>query len=242
MATALADARALVAAADAAGRIHAITQNRRFNPGVRRLRRAIADGVIGRLNAIHADFFVGAQLGGFRDAMEHVLLLDMAIHTFDAARFISGKVPLAVYCHETNPQSSWYAHGSVANAIFEFSDDVLFTYRGSWSAEGANTGWDAAWRIVGSAGTLLWDGEDRLEAHVVAGNEGFFRPLREAEIPPPADVGETQGHASVIAGFLRAIESGSRPETVGSDNIRSLAMVFAAIESAESGRRAAIVS
>src|SRR5690606_11448044 len=133
---------------------------------------------------------------------------------------------------ETNPASSWYAGGSVANAIFEFSDDVLFTYRGSWSAEGANTSWDAAWRIVGSKGTLLWDGEEAFTARVVDGEAGFFRPLREIEVPPPADADETQGHRSVIGDFIAAIESGRRPETDSRDNVKSLAMVLAATESA----------
>jgi predicted dehydrogenase len=174
--------------------------------------------------------------------MDHVLLVDMAIHTLDAARYISGKQPLAVYCHESNPQSSWYAHGSVANAIFEFSDDVVFTYRGSWSAEGANTSWDSSWRIVGSKGTLLWDGETRFEANVVAGSEGFFRPLEAIEVAPPADADETHGHASVLLDFVDAVEHGTAPETAGSDNIKSLAMVFAAIESARTRQRVQIAA
>lgn len=242
MATSMADARDLVALAEAAGRTHAIVQNRRFNAGVRRIKATLASGALGTLNAIHCDFFVGAHFGGFREEMEHVLLVDMAIHTLDAARFMSGKQPVAVYCHEANPRSSWYAQGSVANAIFEFSDDVLFTYRGSWSAEGANTSWDSSWRIVGSKGTLLWDGADKFEANVVAGSEGFFRPLEAVEVLSPADQNETLGHASVLLEFIDAIEAGRAPETVSSDNINSLAMVFAAIESAKTRQRVSIAA
>lgn len=240
MAASLAEARDLVEKARQAGRVHAVVQNRRFNEGVRRIRATLESGALGRLNAVHCDFFVGAHFGGFRDQMEHVLLLDMAIHTLDAARFISGKTPLAVYCHEANPQSSWYADGSVANAIFELSDEVVFTYRGSWSAEGANTSWDSSWRIVGSQGTLLWDGESGFSAHVVAGDEGFFRPLAELPVAPPTDAGQTRGHASVLLDFIDSIEAGRAPETAGSDNINSLAMVFAAIESARTRQRVAI--
>lgn len=240
MATSMADARELVALAASAGKTHAIVQNRRFNQGVRRIRATLESGALGKLNAIHCDFFVGAHFGGFREQMEHVLLVDMAIHTLDAARYIADRQPLAVYCHEANPGSSWYAHGSVANAIFEFDDDVLFTYRGSWSAEGANTSWDSSWRIIGSKGTLLWDGADRFEANVVAGSEGFFRPLAPIEVAPPADPEQTHGHASVIAEFIDSIEVGRAPETAGSDNIKSLAMVFAATESARTRQRVVI--
>ena len=240
MAASLDEARELVRLAGDARRIHAVVQNRRYIPGVRRIRRMIESGALGELTALHADFFIGAHFGGFRDVMQNVLLLDMAIHTFDAARFMSGKDPLAVYCHESNPRGSWYAHGAAANAIFEFSDDVVFTYNGSWAAEGANTSWESSWRIIGTRGTLLWDGADGWNAHVVDGHEGFLRPVAELEILPPAYDAQTHGHQSVIAEFVRAIETGRQPETVGADNIKSLAMVFGAIESARMKARQTI--
>jgi predicted dehydrogenase len=209
-----------------------VVQNRRFIPGVRRIRRLIETGALGELTALHADFFIGAHFGGFREQMSNVLLLDMAIHTLDAARFMAGADPLAVYCVESNPAGSWYAHGAAANAIFEMADGVVFTYRGSWVAEGARTSWESAWRVVGTRGTLLWDGLDRFEAHVVTGDEGFFRPVAELEVLPAPDDAQVRGHASVIADFLDAVAAGRQPETAGEDNIKSLAMVFGAIESA----------
>lgn len=241
MALSMQDAQALVRLSAETGKTHAIMQNRRYNPGVRRIRRLIDGGVLGTLTGVNADFFVGAHFGGFREQMQNVLLVDMAIHTFDAARFISGKEPLAVYCHETNPVGSWNSHGAAATAIFEMSDGVSFVYRGSWVAEGATTSWDSAWRIIGTKGTLLWDGADQFEAQVLNGAEGFFRPLASIEVPPPHDAGQTRGHASVIAEFLAALESNRAPETVGSDNINSLAMVFGAIESARARARVEIV-
>lgn len=240
MATSLAAGQELVKLAQQAGRVHAVVQNRRFISGVRRIRRLLESGALGELTALHCDFFIGAHFGGFREQMDNVLLLDMAIHTLDAARFMAGKAPLAVYCLETNPRGSWYGHGAAANAIFEFSDDVVFTYRGSWAAEGANTSWESAWRVVGTRGTLLWDGGEQFEAKVVAGEDGFLRELAAIEVPEPADIAQTHGHASVIAEFLGAIEAGRQPETASNDNIKSLAMVFAAIESAKTRQRVTI--
>lgn len=240
MATTLAAAKAMVAHAKAAGRVHAVVQNRRFISGIRRIRRLIESGALGEITSLNCDFFIGAHFGGFREDMDNVLLLDMAIHTLDAARFMSGKSPRAVYCLQTNPPGSWYRHGAAANAIFELDDNVVFNYRGSWAAEGANTSWESAWRIVGSKGTVLWDGADAFQANIATGDTGFFRDLTAIDIPPPADDTQTHGHASVIADFLTAIETGRPPETVSSDNIKSLAMVFAAIESSRLGQRVAI--
>jgi predicted dehydrogenase len=240
MATSIEEGRALIARAAAAGRVHAVVQNRRFISGVRRIRRLIESGALGEITSLNCDFFIGAHFGGFREEMDNVLLLDMAIHTLDAARFMAGKAPRAVYCLETNPRGSWYRHGAAANAIFEFEDDVVFNYRGSWAAEGANTSWESAWRIIGSKGTLIWDGAEHFDAKVVDGDSGFLRDLRPIDVPEPADEDQTHGHASVIADFLAAIESGRSPETASTDNINSLAMVFAAIESAKTGRRVTI--
>ncbi|MFD2649658.1 Gfo/Idh/MocA family protein [Devosia albogilva] len=240
MAASLEAARTLLAAAKAAGRLHAVIQNRRFIAGVRRIRRLLDSGALGELTSLNCDFFIGAHFGGFREDMDNVLLLDMAIHTLDAARFMAGKAPRAVYCLETNPRGSWYRHGAAANAIFEFDDDVVFNFRGSWCAEGANTSWEGSWRITGSRGTLLWDGADQFDANVVAGDSGFLRELAPIEVPLPLEADETHGHASVIADFLEAIETGRQPETAGPDNIKSLAMVFAAIESARFRQRVII--
>jgi predicted dehydrogenase len=236
MANSMEEAADLVRAAGEAGKIHSVVQNRRFISGVRRMRRFVESGVIGNVTALHCDFFIGPHFGGFREKMQNVLLLDMAIHTFDAARYVSGKKPLSVYCLETNPPGSWYAHGASANAVFQLSDDVVFTYRGSWCAEGERTSWESTWRIVGTQGMLTWDGEDTFKASVAGTQDGLLRGFAPVEVPPPDREEETLGHASVIADFLAAIRTGRQPETAGQDNIRSLAMVFGAIESARSGQ------
>lgn len=236
MSSSMSEAADLIEAAKAAGKIHSVVQNRRFISGVRRMRRFVESGVIGDITAIHCDFFIGPHFGGFREKMDNVLLLDMAIHTFDAARYVSGKQPLSVYCLETNPRGSWYAHGASANAVFQLSDDVVFTYRGSWCAEGERTSWESAWRIVGTKGMLTWDGEETFKASVAGTQDGLLRGFTPVEVLPPAREEETHGHASVIADFLKAIRTGQPSETDGQDNIKSLAMVFGAIESARTGR------
>ena len=230
------DAQRLIALAAKAGRLHGIVQNRRWLAGIRRAQALVASGALGDLTAVHCDFFIGAHFGGFREEMDHVLLLDMAIHTFDAARFLTGQDATAVYCRETNPKGSWYAHGAAADALFDMTGDVAMTYRGSWAAEGANTAWESSWRIIGTKGTLLWDGNDGLDAKVTDADEGFLRPVRSIDVPPlAADL--ITGHAGVIADFVTAVQNGAAPLTPGTDNIKSLAMVLAAIESAQTGRR-----
>jgi predicted dehydrogenase len=49
------------------------------------------------------------------------------------------------------------------------------------------------------------------------------------------------GHAGVIREFLDCVRSGGVPQTAADDNIKSLAMVFAAITSAEQKQRVLVV-
>jgi predicted dehydrogenase len=234
--------RAIVEAARNAGRINAVVQNRRYVANVRRIRRFLHSGAIGNPTSIHADFFVAPHFGGFREEMAHVLLLDMAIHTFDAARYMVGGDPSGVYCQEWEPANSWYRQGSSASAVFDLGGGKVFTYAGSWCADGFRTSWEGSWRIVAERGSLTWDGHDALKAEVVvSGRDGIFDRTQPIEVPPLDPADRVGGHLGIIRDFLHAIETGSEPETRGSDNIKSLAMVFGAIESAETGRRVAII-
>jgi len=230
-------ARTMVAAAQAAGKIYAVIQNRRYDANIRRLKHFLDSGVLGRITTVNSDFYIGAHFGGFRDHMKHVLLVDMAIHTFDMARLLTGADAQAVYCHEWNPAGSWYDHGASAVATFEMSEGLVYSYRGSWCAEGLNTTWECAWRIIGEKGTVLWDGATGFTAQVVAKRGGFFSEWESIDVPIYENPDKTGGHAGVIREFVRCVQTGATPETICTDNVKSLAMVFGAVESAEAKAR-----
>jgi predicted dehydrogenase len=235
------DAAELVRLATNVGKLHVVLQNRRFKRGIRQLREMISQGVIGDVTTVHVDFFIAPHFGGFREVMPHVLLADMAIHAFDAARFVTGLNAQAVFCEEWIPKNSWYASGPSVVAVFRMAD-VRFSYRASWCADGFRTSWDGAWRVIGTTGTLIWDGEDDLRAqklpadHLTAQPTAFLKEMETVLPTSEPDPAQTRGHFSVMSQFLSAINGGQAPETRSSDNIHSLAMVLAAIESAESGR------
>jgi predicted dehydrogenase len=235
MADSMENAHKMVEAAQKAGKLYAVIQNRRYLPTARRVQHFLQRGDIGRLTTVNCDFYIGAHFGGFRDHMQHVLLLDMAIHTFDAARFLTGADPVGVYCKEWNPVGSWYDHDASAIAIFDFTNGITYTYRGSWCAEGLNTSWECDWRFVGDKGSARWDGGESFQAQVVEETGSFFSKHRDVSLPEVDTTGKVDGHASLIREFVQCVRTGGIPETICTDNIRSLAMVFGAIESATRG-------
>ncbi|WP_313640317.1 Gfo/Idh/MocA family oxidoreductase, partial [Paenibacillus sp.] len=232
----------IVEISERTGKGHAVMQNRRYDPRIRSLRNLIESNTIGRVGYIGANFFLGAHFGGFRDVMKSPLLLDMAIHTFDQARFISGANPKSVYCQEFNPPGSWYEGNASAVCIFEMSDGSIFTYQGSWCAEGASTSWEASWRINGEKGTAIWDGHDMPYAEVVvAGNQSdkFIRDVERVD-GEAVDMDKTFHQGCLEEMFLSLAEE--RPaETNCRDNRYSMAMVFGALESAKTGRKIDLV-
>jgi predicted dehydrogenase len=242
LATNLDDAQRLVDLAKKNNLVHVVIQNRRFNPGLRKIRHILNQGLIGEITTVNIDFFVPAHFGGFREKMDHILLIDMAIHPFDAVRCLTGANAEAVYCEEWNPKGSWWQHGASAHAIFQMSGGIRFTFRGSWCSEGLRTSWDSSWRIIGTKGTIIWDGiEDIRGEYVTKPNGRMFyetQPFVPTEEPNPR---ETRGHLSVMAQFLREVTEGLPAETRSADNIHSLAMVLGAIESANRGQRVPIV-
>lgn len=236
MADSIANARKMLRAAEKAERIGAVIQNRRYLQGIRAVRKFLDSGKIGKVTTVQSNFFMGIHFGGFREKMKHVLLLDMAIHTFDAARLICGADPLRVYCREWNPAGSWFDHDASAVAIFDMTDDIVYTYQGSWCADGCSTSWEADWRIVGEKGSVLWHGGDSFEAEVVCSGKDFKNKCKPLHVSTRCAKKDLGGHDGVIRTFINAVQKGEVPETAYADNIKSLSMVEAAIKSAEQKR------
>ncbi len=111
---------------------------------------------------------------------------------------------------------------------------IVYTYRGSWCAQGVETTWECDWRAIGNRGSITWNGADGFNAQLSADNDDVDSVCDfQVTEATPEETSAEAGHAALIRDFVRCIRQGTTPETVGSDNIKSLAMVFGAIESAE---------
>lgn len=237
MAESLDDAKNILDVVKETGKTYSVMQNRRFLKPIRSIRHFLDTGKIGTVGSIHANFFLGPHFGGFREAMAHPLIVDMAIHTFDQARYMIASDPVSVYCHAYNPPGSWYDGQASAICIFEMQNGATFTYNGSWCTEGLNTSWESEWRVTGSKGSVVWDGHDDLKCEVVdpTKESGFISPVQDIAIPNVWH--HQEEHFGCLDNMFAAIESGQKAETDSADNIHSMAMVFAAIKSAETGQK-----
>jgi predicted dehydrogenase len=213
MATSMEDAREMIAAADRTGKLLMVSQNRRYMPELRDFREEIA--AIGPLSSLTCEFHRNHRdsEAEFLFSFPQPLLLDMAIHLFDAARALTGADPLTVYCDAYSPPWSWYAGPAAASAVFRMSGDLRFSFTGNWAAPRDETSWTGWWRAIGEGGIATWDGED----------------------PPDRDLTRFRGLEDSLAEFVAAVRTGSTPQGEAHDNLKSLAMCHAAVESAALG-------
>jgi predicted dehydrogenase len=210
----VAAALSLAAAAEVTGQLFMVSQSRRWNPQLFALREGIER--LGTVGTLTTEFFRGPHLGGFREEMANPLLVDMAIHAFDSARFLLGAEPLSAYCEAYNPPWSWFAGAAAATAVFEMQGGARYSFTGSWCSRGVDTSWNGAWRASGEVGTATWDGEST--------------PLVDG-VPAPPRPG-LGGIEAALAAFAEALRTGTVPMGEVHENVLSLAMVEAAVRSA----------
>lgn len=230
------DAEAAVELAKETGKILAINQNYRFFPALIKVRDLIEDGSIGVPQAMRVDFMrlFGSEYRYFH--LAEPLLSDMAIHHFDAMRFILQDEPVAVSCTSWSEPGTPFEGPPAASALIRFSKGTIVRYDGSWISRGPETGYGAKWQLDGSAGTLKWtfrgEAANRMEAERVR----LFKPGEET-VEAALESIDHWDRAGALAAFADTIEGAPPPPTLslGADNLKSLDLMFGLIASAAQG-------
>jgi predicted dehydrogenase len=217
-------ALSMAAAAEVGGRLLMVSQSRRYWRNLDALRGQVAQ--LGRLGVVECSFFKAPHFGGFREQMPFPLLVDMAIHQFDLARDLIGSEPVWIACESFNPAWSWYAGDAAADVHAEFADRTRFVFAGSWCSPGLETSWNGSWRISGSDGTAVWDGDHEPVAQTADGE-----PIAAAPGTGPEEI------AGSLAEFVAALRDASVPSSEVHSNVMSLAMVECAVRSAQTQQR-----
>jgi len=237
-----ANCRAMVAAAARYRKKLMVSQNYRFRPWARTVRRLIEEKVLGTVGAAAVRFYKRPDFGrSYRVYMEYPLLVDMSIHHFDLMRYVLGVDPVRVYAVGWRPRWSYFPHQPACQALFEMTKGVRVVYDASWVARGRETGWNGDWRIECSEGAI-WvterEGEMVVELDPGTGRSRGPRrePLRVKAGPVKLLKMPATDQEYSLREMVAAITEGRRPETHGRDNLKSVAMVFAAIDSIEKGR------
>lgn len=226
--TDLADGARLVALAREQGVRLAVNQNGRWAPYVSWARHAVAAGLLGEVQTVNLrlNWDHTWTRGTPFEEMPHLILFDFGIHWFDMlAQFFAGQEPLRVMANVARTPGQDMRPPLLAHAQVQFSQGL-----GSLSFDGhSRFGADESLEIIGSRGTLRAHGPllacESIELWTA---EGVARPRL---------VGSwfNDGFRGAMGELLCAVEEHREPVHSAADNLRSLALCFAALEAADTG-------
>ena len=230
---ALAAARALEELARARRRVLMVNQNYRWFPAPRRARELLQGAAIGDPIACYLDFHCHFGAGYRYFFLEEPLLGDMAIHHFDALRFVLGDEPVEVSCRSWGEPGTPFAGHPAAIATVRFARGTIVSYRGSWLSRGPATPYGGHWRLDGTRGTIELTFRGAFEEREKLDRLVLHRPDAPPEIPALPEM-PCKDRKGALDAFARWIRDGAPPEeaSTAADNQRSLALMFAAIRSA----------
>ncbi len=204
-----------------------VNQNFRWRPHVQALRKAIQDGLVGRVG--HVMIECRQQLrrktvDGWREKMGDPFLLDFAIHHFDMMRYAFGDEVVRVMAQSFRPTWSWLAGNPAAAAIVTMRDGAVVDYGGTMVSLGLETPQEGLVTVIGEKGTLHLDGKSQL--HLLGPGDPRILPQ---EPIPGGELGYTFNE------FLGAVREKRRAKTCVVEHIKSLAVMLAAAESSRRG-------
>lgn len=235
MAESMTDCKAMLTAAKKTRKHYVVSQNYRYNGIMCAIHDLIRKGCIGTVGQVKIDFFMGVGFGGFRATMDYPLIIDMSIHHFDLIRFLTGLNPVSARGEAWNPSWSHFKGDCSSSVVFEMTRKARVLYNGSWCAKGSYSDWNGNWLIEGSKGAIVYENG----AATLHEAPERYRVEKSTEIKPKKMA--RQGQAFVLDNFLKCVKSGARPNTDVYDNIKSVAMVFAAVKALETEKRVPVI-
>jgi predicted dehydrogenase len=142
---------------------------------------------------------------------------------------ILSREPQRIYCEAWNPEWTAFSGPSVAVASIVFEGGVVVSYRGSWISASPITPWAGEWRMEFENGEVTWtsaaDSDVTQDQVIVRMRDGATRTVN---LP----TGSRTGGFGTLTEFASAIQSGREPETSGRNNLGTIALMEAAVESA----------
>jgi UDP-N-acetyl-2-amino-2-deoxyglucuronate dehydrogenase len=242
LALSVADADGLIAEGRRQGRLIATVSQRRFEPVMQALRRAVVAGGFGRIALVMAEslnyrpqsYYDSAAWRGTR-ALDGGVLMNQAIHEVDLVCWLGG------------PVSSVAAHVATLGHQMEAEDAATVSLRFASGGLGeivattcATPGFEQEVRIYGDAGHARIVGELPVEwvvPGIAAPTPEMLDPgIDPATLSAPTWGTDSIGHTRQYADFVGAIRAGRQPAISGEDGRRAVEVVTAAYESDRTGR------
>jgi predicted dehydrogenase len=238
MAPSLRDSQRMVAACAERGVPFFIHENWRWQAPIRALRQVLRSDEIGqpfRARLRMASAFPVFENQPFLKELERFLLVDIGSHILDVVRFLFGE-PRSIYCRTQRIQRSICGE-DLATLMLEMENGATVVCELGYPGTPMTPDHFPQTFIFveGTQGSAELGPEYWISITTASGT-------RRVHCPPPryswADPKYDVVHASIVpchANLLAGLKGEQLPETHAADNLRTMQLVYAAYESAESG-------
>jgi len=248
MATTLADCEAMVRAAKTAGRALMIGQNQRLAKAHVKARELIASGLIGEIVGFRTTFGHGGPETWSVDPGQNVwffdknkaamgAMADLGVHKTDLIHYLTGQVVV-----ETTARLLTVDKRDASGNLIGVDDNAVCIYRLSGGALGSMT---ASWTFYGAEdnSTVLYGTKgimrlyDDPQFSIQVTTRDGERILYEVD---KIQTNDNQTSSGIIDAFVACLAEKRQPEISGAEVLKTMRVIFASIESSQTGRAVAV--
>ena len=224
----------------AAGKKMAVTMSHRFDQDKTTLRQELRSGKHGDLDYIVCRFTCGnrkfGSWGVFRHEIPDPLMIEGSVHHLDIIADLAGAKCGTIYAQTWNPKWGEFGGDSQALVTMHFENGTRAFYEGAKTNAIGLNGWtEEYFRAECEKATLRLDHRALEifpfdpEPESTFSREGAGQAVPLLEQPKWANTW-------LIERFVHWLDGGEAMETNVEDNVQSVALVFAAIESSRTGQ------
>ena len=223
-----------------AGKRMGVTMSHRFDQDKTTLRKELRSGRYGALDYLVMRFTCDCRTfgtwGAFRHEIPDALMIEGAVHHLDILADMAAAPCDTLYAQTWNPPWGEFAGDSQGLVLMRFRNGTRATYEGAKTNAVGLNGWGQEYiRAECEKATLILH-RRRLERFVhdpsvqwadKQEGEGEQVPLLEQP---------KWSNAWLVEKFVHWLDGGEPMETNAEDNLQSVALIFAAIQSARKGK------
>ena len=222
-----------------AGKKMGVTMSHRFDQDKTTLRQELQSGRNGQLDYLVCRFTCNMRNFGdwgahFRHTMEDALMIEGSVHHLDILADLAGARCDTIYAQTWNPPWGEYGGDSQGLVTMHFGNGVRATYEGAKTNAIGLNGWAQEYiRAECENATLIMD-RRRVERHPYAGGKIYKREGEGIELPLLEQ--PKWMNTWLIEQFVHWLGGGPPMATNVENNLQSVALVFAAIHSSQTGQ------
>jgi len=215
-----------------------VHENYRWQPQFRRVKEILDSGVIGKPFRCETAFLTAFPLfetQPFLAELEQFALTDQGSHQFDVLRYLFGEAQ-TIYCEKQTVNPTIKGE-DVTTSILKMEDGVVCIQKISFSSPLEKEIFPQTTLLIeGGKGSIRLDGEFEISTTTPSGTSKEIVPMRSypwqtdrLKPEPPAIVDINRDILNDMLGLGKA-------ENTGDDNFKTVQLVWAAYESAASGK------